>query len=367
MKKTIGLLWVAVLLFGYGAAQSAESGWKGEWDKIVAGAKKEGKLVIYAELDPDTRQSLTSVVGKKFGIQLEFVAGKSAELATRYMAERAAGLNLVDVFHMGAGTTVNIMKPKGAFVPLEPYLLLPEVKDPKAYLFDEVPYLDKEKNAIALIAPYTSYVAVNTAQVKAGDLKSYKDLLNPKWKGKVVLYDPAIPSAAAGWASFIIGTAYGMEAGTKFLKDFAATQPVMIKDVRQQVEWVARGKYAIGVGSQHAEISNFKMLGTPIDMQRFVEGGNINPASGFIERPHNMPHPNAATVYLNWVLTDEGQSVIAEGMSSPPMRRGVSAKGIDPMKIAKPGEKAFLTTEEFYHIQGKAMRLAKEIFAPLRQ
>jgi hypothetical protein len=52
----------------------------GKVKKIVAAARKEGKLVIYAELDPDTRQALTSVFGRKFGIQLEFVAGKSAEI-----------------------------------------------------------------------------------------------------------------------------------------------------------------------------------------------------------------------------------------------------------------------------------------------
>jgi ABC-type Fe3+ transport system substrate-binding protein len=368
VKKFLSCLSILVILVASAASgQSGESADKPEWDKIVAAAKKEGKLVIYAELDPDTRQALTSVFGRKFGIQLEFVAGKSAEISKRYLSERGAGLHLVDVFHMGAGTAVNIMKPQKSFVSLESFLLLPEVKEKSAYLFGDIPYLDKEKMAIALIAPYTSYVSINTAMVKEGEIKSYRDVLSPKWKGKVVLYDPAIPSAAAGWAAFMIGKAYGLEEGTKFLKEFASTQPVMIKDVRQQVEWVARGKYAIGVGTQHAEISNFKMLGLPIFMQRFVEGGNINPASAFIERPVNPPHPNAATVYLNWLLTEEGQRTVAEGMSSPPIRKGVVVKGIDPMKIVKPGEKAFFTDEEFYQLQGKAIALAKKIFADLRQ
>jgi hypothetical protein len=54
-------------------------------------------------------------------------------------------------------------------------------------------------------------------------------------------------------------------------------------------------------------------------------------------------------------------------MSSPPIRKGVAVRGVDPMKTIKPGEKAFLTDEEFYHTQGKAMNLAKDIFAALRQ
>jgi hypothetical protein len=67
------------------------------------------------------------------------------------------------------------------------------------------------------------------------------------------------------------------------------------------------------------------------------------------------------------VLTEEGQRTVAEGMSSPPIRKGVAVKGVDPMKTVKSGEKAFFTDEEFYHVQGKAMGLAKEIFAALRQ
>jgi len=268
------------------------------------------------------------------------------------LAEKAAGINRADVFHMGGGTGFNFMKGRGAFTSLEPYIILPEVKDPKAYINDKFPALDKDKMIVALNSAYTSYVAVNTNLVKKGDLKSYRDLLNPKWKGKIVLYDPAVPSAAAGWATFMISDAFGREEGTKFLKDFAATKPDMIKNVRQQVEWVARGKYAIGVGTQHAMVSSFRKLGSPIGIQRFVEGGSINPASGFIERSPKPVHPNAATVYLNWLLTKEGQTVFAAGYASPAIRKGISTKGVDSIKIARPGEKTFFTEEAFYKLQG---------------
>ncbi len=353
-----GLMWL-------GTAVGAEDP-KQRWDKVVADARKEGKLMIYGELDPDSWRLIAASFGKKYGIQVEWVAGKSAEISKRYLSERDAGLNLVDVFHQGGGTVINFMKPKNAFVPLDPYLILPEVRDPRAYLSDKVPYLDRDKNAIALIASYTSYVAINTTQIKEGDLKSYKDLLDPKWKGKVVVYDPALASAGAGWASFMIGKAYGREEGVKFLRAFAATNPEMIRDVRQQVEWVARGKYAIGVGTQHATVSNFKSDGAPISIPRFVEGGCINPASAFVELPHKPPHPNAATLYLNWILSAEGQAVMGQGMSSPPIRKGVTVTGIDPIKMPLPGEKVYLTDEDFFKTQGVAMKLCKDIFAPLR-
>lgn len=367
MKKCLSFLIVMLAFFIFTDGAHSQSGWKAKWDKTVAAAKKEGKLVVYGELTPDARKLLTSSFQKKFGIRLEWVTGKSIEVARKYLAERAAGLNLPDVFHMGGGTGFNFMKGKGAFVSLEPYIILPEVKDPKAYINDRFPALDKDMMIVALNSAYTSYVAVNTNLVKPGDLKSYRDLLDPRWKGKIVLYDPAVPSAAAGWATFMISDAFGREAGTQFLKDFAATKPLMIKNVRQQVEWVARGKYAIGVGTQHASVSSFKKLGSPIDIQRFSEGGSINPASGFIERSAKPPHPNAATVYFNWLLTDEGQAVFAKGYASPGIRKGVSIEGVDSIKIARPGEKTFFTEEAFYKLQGVAMKMSKKIFAPLRQ
>ncbi len=367
MKRLIVALGLVALSFTLSQKVMAAEDWKQKWENTLAAAKKEGKVVVYGEVTPDARTLLGAAFMETFGIPIEWVAGKSAELATKYLAERSAGLKNADAFHMGIASSINLMKPKGAVVPLEPYLILPEVKDPTAYLYDRVPGLDKEMTLIALNFAYTSYVAVNTTLVKDGELKSYKDLLHPKWKGKVVLFDPLIPSAATGWATFMIGKAYGLEAGTKFLRDFVATEPMTIKDVRQQVEWVARGKYAIGVGVQHALVSDFKKAGAPLDMPRFAEGGNINPASGFIQLPPNPAHPSAAIIYLNWLLTDKGQAMYAQGFSSPSVRKGVQVKDLDPIKVAKPGEKAFLADEEWYRLQTKGLPLFKEIFQPLQQ
>jgi len=200
--------------------------------------------------------------------------------------------------------------------------------------------------------------------IKKGDLKSYKDLLDPKWKGKIVLYNPWRPSAAAGWATFMISDAFGRVGGEQFLRDFAATEPLLTSDVRQQIEWVAKGKYPIGVGVQHASLSEFKSKGAPVTINRFIEGGNINPGSACVELSPWAPHPNAAAIYINWLLTKEGQAAYARGTGSPPARNDVPLEGlgVDPSKIAGPNDKAFITKEAFYKLQGTAMKLAREIW-----
>ena len=358
-----------VLFFGIPWVLAANGGppvpdWQKKWDQVVAAAKNEGSLVIYGNMDPKTISEMQQGFANKYGIKLEIMAGKSAELIARLQREQAAGIKAADVFIMGGATAVLDMKPNGLIAPLEPYLILPEVKDPKAWPGGKIRFLDKAKTIIPLNSGWTTYVAVNTNLIKEGDIKSYKDLLLPKWKGKIALYDPWIAGAAAGWATLLLTDVYGLEGGKDYLRQFAATNPMGIRDVRLQVEWVARGKYPIGVGVQHAEVSQFKQSGAPININRFVEGGNLNPGSSCLEVSPNPSHPNAATLYINWLLTREGQMANSRGTGAPPVRIDVpiDGLGIDDSKIARPNDKAFLTTEEYFLMQGKAINIAKEIW-----
>lgn len=338
--------------------------WQKKWDATLAAAKQEGTLTMYGEINPELRDAFIKGFENKYGIKIEFVIGKSAELSARWEREHAAGVNQVDVFLMGGGSSILAMKPKGAFAPLEPYFILPEVSDPKGWRDGKVGFLDAAKTVIPLNAAYTTYVATNTELVKPGQLSSYRDLLKPEWKGKVVLLDPSFPGAGAGWATFLITKAFpgGLEAGKDYLRQFAATRPEITRDVRIQVEWVAKGKYAVGVGVQHATVSEFKAAGAPVSIQRFVEGGNINPASGCLEVPPAPVHPNATAVFVNWVLTRDGQKFFNQGFGSPSVRTDVTVEGIDPSKSAQPEDKAYMTDEDFFVTQGVAMTVSKEIF-----
>ncbi len=344
------------------AKGAAVPNWQQKWDTVLAAAKKEGTLTIYGEINPDLRESLVQGFEKKYNIKLEFVIGKSAELATRWDRENAAGIKQVDIFQMGGGTSILSMKPKGAYAPLEPYFVLPEVTDAKGWRDGKIRFLDEGKTIIPLNGAFTTYTAVNTDLVKEGQITSYKDLLKPEWKGKVTLFDPSMAGAGAGWATFLITDAYGLEGGKQFMRQLAETRPEITRDVRQHVEWIAKGKFAVGIGAQHATASEFKAMGAPINIIRVAEGGSINPASGCLEVAVNPVHPNAATVYINWILSKEGQIAFNKGFGSPAARIDVAVPGIDPSKMAGPQDKAFLTDETFYKMQGEAMKIAREIF-----
>lgn len=346
-------------------AAPAASGPQQRWKDTLAAAKREGTVTVYGELQPALRDALTSTFQSKYGIRIDFVMGRSAELATRWDRERSAGIDQVDIFHMGGVTSTLIMKPKGAFGPIEPNLILPEVLDSRAWQDGKIRYLDKDKTIVPLNRSWTSYVGVNTDMVKEGQLKSYKDILNPEWKDKVAMFDPGSPGAGSGWASLMLTDAFGPEGGRQYMRQLAATKPAITRDNRQIVEWVARGKYAIGIGMQYALAGEFKQMGAPITMNRFVEGGNIVPGSGCVEISARPSHPNAAIVYLNWLLTPEGQLTFNKPTGNPPIRLDVPLEGFDPINVARPSDRAFLADEVFFQTQGEAMSAAREIFGSL--
>ncbi len=342
-------------------AKGAIPDWQKRWDDVLSRGKLEGQVMVYgAQLAPRVRDAMTKGFQARHGINVEIVVGSNAEIAARWEKEKNAGISIADTFMTGSAITT--LTPMGALASLEPYLILPEVLDPKAWPEGKIPYLYKDKSAIPLSSAWTSYVVINTDMVKGGQLASYRDLLKPEWKEKVAINDPTVPGAAAGFAAFMLTDAFGPEEGRQFLRQLAATKPVITKDVRLLVEWVARGKYPIGIGAYQSIVSDFKSQGAPIDFNRFAEGGSLNPAAGVIHVSVKPPHPNAATVFINWLLTAEGQKIYASADASPAVRVDVKVEGVDPIRVARPNDKAFWTDENFYLTQGQAMRLAREIF-----
>lgn len=158
---------------------------------------------------------------------------------------------------------------------------------------------------MAFTLEVSSYVLVNTEMVKETELISYRDLLNLRWKSNMVLSDPTI--AGAGLRFF--GVVGGRIMGLDFMKELARQEPVITKDRRLQVEWVARGKYPIGLGAESPSISEFKNAGAPIREVVPIEGSGLAAGSGCIGLINKAPHPNASKLFINWFLGQEGQTV----------------------------------------------------------
>ncbi len=347
-------------------AAQPKTGWQAEWQATIEAAKKEGTVVIYEQWGPKAKVDLGRAFKDKFGIDIGFVsAGTSTQLVPKLTTERRAGLYLADVIGSGGPTALTQMKPAGILSPIDQMLILPEVKDPKAWTGGKL-FLDKEKLLIGMSADFGSYVARNTELVKDGEIKSFYDLLDPKWKGKIVLHDPTITGPGNAWV-FTVAGLLGLEKARDYLRQFVKQEPALVRDYRLQIEGVAKGKYALVAGVHAPTLAEFQKLGAPVAKLRVKEGGSATAGAGALSLPAGqLPHPNAAKVFINWVLTKEGQTVFSKGYLRPSARIDVSTAGFED-SVPLPDDHVLVEDEDMIVLKAQMIGIAKEIFAPLKK
>lgn len=334
--------------------------WEVEWQKALEEARKEGKVVLYiGGIHPEVRNAMKNEIKKEYGLELELVAGRGPELAEKILRERRAGLYLNDAIFTGAATMLTSLKPQKALALIEPMILLPEVKNPAAWYAGKLPFVDKEKLVFAFSAYHSAGLNINREQVKE-EVKSLKDVLNPKWKEKIIMEDPTIPGQ--GWSWF---AAYGTIINWDYMRELAKQRPFISRDQRQIVEWLAQGKYPVALGGFPDMIAEFQKAGIPIEISTPGEGGYLTSGFGNISILDNAPHPEATLVFLNWLLSKKGQALFNTLMGYQSARVDVAVEHLASFgrKPRQPGEKYLDTiTEEFILGMPEHLKLAREIF-----
>lgn len=333
-----------------------------EWDKVVQGARKEGKVVVYSTAPGEMRTALQSGFKEKFGIETEVVSFRGGEMGAKLLNERRAGIYLVDVYMGGSTTPITQLKPTGALEPLDSALLLPEVKDTKAWFGEKLSWIDNDHTLLMFLGFPVPNLGYNTGLVKPEDIKSYRDLLDPRWKGKIVMNDPTVPGTAAKGFSVIGFHLLNLD----YWRELAKQQPVILRDQRVQVEWIAQGKYSVLFFPQSAVITEFIRAGAPVASFTPAEGTYVTGASGNLAMVNRPPHPNASKVFVNWVLSREGQTAFSQAFGRQSLRLDVTTEGLDPIALRRPDGKYFMGSEkeEFLLKQPEQMAIAREIFAP---
>ncbi len=346
-----------------GSAPGTRAGWQEKWDAAVAAAKKEGEVVYYTTAGAETRTALSEAMNKKYGIRVEFVTGRGPELSARVTKEYSGGVYIADVMNSGGGTFTGL-KEAGLLGKLEPALMLPEVTDNNAWVTGGPPFIDKEKMFLGMLASYEKYVARNTEQVKDGEIKSIRDVLDPKWKGKIALFDPTTTGSGASMVTFM-ARLWGLEKTRQFLSDLAKQDPVVARDKRLHAEWTAKGKYPISLAPNPEMMAEFIDLKLPIAHVKIEEGGMVNTVGGAIGTMNKPPHPNAAVVFINWLLSKEGQAVYVDSVKLPGARKDAPTTGLDPNIIVGPGDKFIIADEEFFILQRDVLTMTNQIFGAM--
>lgn len=309
-----------VLFFlSIGMNAAAQTSWQSEWGKTVEAAKAEGQLVIYAGTDYD---ALFAEFQKKYPeIKVTSVIATGREVAQRMMTERRAGKYVADLYLDGASTAYSVLYKGKVIEPIKPLLILPEIVDQlKWWMGGKYNYSDEEgKYIFSYNGELQPYFAYNTKLVNPGEIKSYWDLVNPKWKGKMVSLDPTIGGPVATPLRFLY---YHPELGPQLLQRLLGEMDLTAsRDVRQIGDWLATGKFAISIFTTYSRtgLDVAKKQGLPVDWfgpKNFKEGIALSNANGNVCLINKAPHPSAARLAINWLLSREGQTAFQK-ISNP--------------------------------------------------
>ncbi|MBI4334611.1 MAG: extracellular solute-binding protein [Chloroflexi bacterium] len=342
-------------------AKPAAEGWQQQWDKLLAQARTEGSLVIVSAASSDARTEVSRAFKEKTGLSVEWVAGRPAELLEKLRKERQAGIYSTDAYWGSPAPVMTLWKPEGMLGPVPP-LLLPEVTNPQAWYGGKLRYLDKDRTAFSSSSYPLQTMLVNTDMVSPGEIKSYRDLLAPKWKGKIVMNDPAVTGVGQDWFAANVQKITGPD----IMRELAKQGPVLSRDLRLMTEWIAKGKYPILIAPQMTQVADFMRVSAPISLMIPSEGTVLFEAMGVISAFDKAPHPATAQVFVNWFLSKDGQTLNSK-LNLTETARLDADTGFLPAYIKRQaGGKYFETeAEEYFRELPQSIKLANEIFGSI--
>ncbi len=343
-------------------AQPVSTHANSEWDRVLAAARAEGKVSVVIPLGDAYRLGIEAFQKAYPDIQLEASALHPRDWVPRVQQERAAGQFLWDVYVGGPDVDVYRLADEGTWEPIKDDLLLPEVLDDSKWRrgFDDG-FSDKGKrftyNFIKVST--TGFCCVNRDFVPESELPNFEGLLDPKWRGKIVWNEPRQSGSGVNNAAVVL-----YKYGEPTLRQVFNQDVVVTADQRQLTEWVVRGRYPIGIGLIDRDLkATFHPQGVGLNVKDLPVPGLMTgtPQSGSVSVISKAPHPNARKVFVNWLLSREGQTAVVEETRENSRRLDVPV--MDPERVP-PAEGELLNTqaEEFAPIRSRANDIAKEIF-----
>jgi ABC-type Fe3+ transport system substrate-binding protein len=335
------LFCIVWLLAMHGRSFGADAG--PEWQRIVAAAKKEGKVVIGAPPGSDFRNEAQAALKKRFDLESEFIQAPGPNLMSKIVAEKQAGAVSVDAFLIGPCTGNSLLK-ADIFEPLAPAMILSEVRDQSKWFGGHL-WADNQtgKNLLySFVAQMTPSIYYNTQLVKPQDVRGYNDLLDPKWKGKIGLRDPRVPGGGLAMWAFLLDLK-----GEEYIRRLAQQEMFVSRNARQIADALAKGNLSLTIGVGHRDFDSFLEAKLPVGhLPTLKEGTYVSGGNGIVGIIKGAPHPNAAKVFFNWLLSREGQELYGKTAQQPSRRLDVDTKGLEGVAA-----KDALTLDEFRRFQ----------------
>jgi iron(III) transport system substrate-binding protein len=333
----LGLIFVLCAIFpgGFVLAQDNATA------KLIEGAKKEGKMVFYSSLNIEDNNGLLKKFEEKYPfIKTELNRLSADRLLIRFQSEARAKKHAADVL-LNGGARTYITKKEGLlmkYVSPESKFYGPGFKDPDGY------WTDAYLNAHVLV--------YNTRMLKAQEVpRSHPDLLQPQWKGKF-----AMVSKAYEWFLKYLKVT-GEEQCLQFFKRLAQQKPEFRIGSSQVADLVAAGEHPIGINTYSTNVEDLKTRSAPVE---WVPLDPVIATLHPIAVSAQAPHPNAAKLFVDYVLSKEGMTLLRSFKripsrldvepSVPRLTKGIKFHAAEP-ELAEEFDKYARTFQNIFEIR----------------
>ena len=273
----------------------------GAW---IARAKKEGAVTLYTSMQLVDSRPLTEAFEKKYGIKVGLWRASGEKVAERAITEARGGRFDVDVIETD-GAQVEIAYREKLLAPLK----VPSVADVPAEILPAHGYYAPTRLTLYVMSYNTNLVAPNEVP------KSYADLLQPRWAGKLALENDDVP-----WFASVV-KAMGESQGLAYYRKLAGQRPSMRKGHTLMAEMVAAGEIEIAIDTHVQGIARLKEKGAPIEWKPLQPAFGQPSSVGVAAR---APHPDAARLLAEFILSREGQEII-KARNRVPVSRAVDS------------------------------------------
>jgi len=264
--------------------------------KLVEAAKKEGgKVTLYGSLENDTVDVISKAFRKKTGLEVDYWRASSTKIMDRVLGESRAGKPLSDVVSTN-DAPMQIMQQEGSFARYDS----PSAKGFPKEVID--PNLGpRYRNVIIGIVYHKGVIKPQDAP------KSLEDLLKPQFRGKLVMPDPSQHTTTTQWL-VSLQRIMGKEKAEKFVRELAATKPLLVESLTPSGERVTTGETPIAITFLKNVLIHGEK-GVPLD---YVRLGKFMGDGQYVALGNKAPHPNAGKAFIDFFLDDESIRIMAK-------------------------------------------------------
>jgi iron(III) transport system substrate-binding protein len=270
-------------------------------DKLLLDkARQEGTVSVYTSLSPTDAKPIVAAFEAKYGVKVDMWRGQSEGVVQRVLTEARAKRNTVDVIETNGPEMESMAREKVLAEFYSPYF----ADIPAGAIPQHRPWIPDRLNFYI--------VAYNTHKVKADEIpKTYEGFLDPKWKGRL-----ALEANDAEWMGGMVHT-WGEARGMEFFRRLAEQKPQMRKGHILLMQLIASGEVDVGLASYYGNAASAKKRGGPVDWVA-VDPVIARPQGIAIAR--DTPHPHAALLFADFMLSPQAQQMLAANGRGPASR-----------------------------------------------